>query len=470
MPDKYTSAQFAAKIKEREPKLAAMPDDQLVKEVLRRRPDLAEYVMDVGPALPQGTVSKPPTGVAGVKARGYEAATGFADWIKRNFPTIGGTLGGVVGLTGGPLGSIAGASLGGSAGKAVEQIVGFSEGKPQTTNLGAVSDIALGGLEQGLYEAGGASIAKLGKAISPASRASLLAYGARAGELGPKLERLLPDLDKVIAQSGGQAPKNIAQLEGLAKATERNLNTEFSIALQPVAGQQILPMTVSKAIRDKITPNLAKTPQGRATEAYLKRRALDFESQTWTIQQLNAERELITKRLRAWHNAVASGQVAQARVESNIAADTAAEQALKDLIYDAADRSGAKPPGYFRELKQRQSDLITLMDSIDKNKERLAKATMEREGGPLTEKIHVRGYAHPMSGTPGGVLGLSPSMFSNPAKQSSKAIQKAFPGTQWQKAARIVRDAMGKGLSREEANALALRVLGAEVSKEESAP
>jgi len=466
--DKLTRAQFAAKLKNKYPQYAQVPDDHLVDVVLAKYPTYKDQIMDVA-TLPPGTISGPPKGIAAVKAGGYGAVAKAADWIKNNFDLIGGTLGGAAGLPGGPPGAVGGAALGGAAGRAVRQLAGFAEGKPKRTNAEAIKDIALGGLEQGAYELGGWGISKLGKAIAPAGRSSLLAYGARAGEMGPKLDRLMPEFDKTIARTGGQTPKTIGDFDKLVHATERQLNTEFSIALQPIAGQPVVPITVAQAIRDQISPNLQKTATGRATTSYLKRRALDFETQTWSIRELNAERELITKRLRAWHNAVASGQVAQARVEGHIAADTAAERALKDLLYDAADRSGAKPPGYFRILKQKQSDLIDLADYVAKNKERLSKASMEREGGPFMEKIHLRAYGHPATGMPGGVMGISPSMFADPEKQSAKAIQKAFPEG-WRKAARVVRGAVGGSLSKEQVDALSLRLLFSNDAQQEGAP
>jgi hypothetical protein len=213
---------------------------------------------------------------------------------------------------------------------------------------------------------------------------------------------------------------------------------------------------------------MAKTAEGRAMQSYLQRRALEFDTGNWTIGSLNKERELITKRLKAYHHAVSTGQAAQARVHANIAADTAAEQGLKDLLYTAADRSGMKPPGYFQALKKKQSELISLMDKVSAAKEKLTKVSTERAGAPLSEKIHLRGYLHPASGAPGGVAGITPSMFKDPLKQADKAISKGFPSGA-KKAVRGARSVAGAAISNPHVDALPIRALFGDYSEPQEA-
>lgn len=474
MPDdKITRAQFAERMKQKYPQYAGVPDDRLVDAIVTKYPQYREKILDLTMS-PAGSVSAPPTGIAGVKAAGYTGAARLAELVKNNMDLIAGTAGGLLGAPAGGLGAVGGAALGGAAGRAVKQLLGIQEGKGMPSSGAAAADIALGGLEQGAYELGGMGLAKLGRVISPTDRASFLAYGTRSGEIGPKIANVLPDLDRVLAQAKkvpaleGAAPKKmtIGSFEKLVELADKDLNQEFNRAIFPIAQRPEATLSVGQAIRSKITPNLEKTAQGRAAKKYLEDRALEFENKTWTIAELNKERELVTRRLRAWHAAERSGQTAQERVQAKIAADAETERALKDLLYSAADRSGAKPPGYFTALKRKQSYLIDLMDSIGTTKEKLTKASMERQGAPLSEKLHLRGYLHPTTGAPGGVAGIAPAMFSDPLVGANKAIAKGFP-TGTRRALQTTRGVVSKTLSQRDVDALPLRVLFGDYSAEE---
>lgn len=408
-------------------------------------------------------ISTGPHGVDALKAALYKAR----NMGINNLDAAGGIAGGLLGASGGPPGAIAGSALGGGAGRALTQLFHTLMGRPMASSADAAKDIGMGAAVQGLSEGGGQLIGGLSKLIKPASREALLAYGTRAGELSPEITKVLPDIDKTVR--GAASPKSIADLEKVVETTERGLNQEFNAAIFPIAQQPVAAHPVAQAIRGQITPNMAKTSEGRAMQNYLTRRAAEFDQGTWTIGELNRERELITKRLKAYHNAVATGQAAQSRVHANIAADTAAEGALKDFLYNAADQSGVKPQGYFKALKQRQSNLIDLIDAVKASKEKLTKVSMERQGAPLSEKIHLRGYFHPSSGAPGGVAGISPSMFSDPLKQADKAISKAFP-TGAAKGIRAARSGVSKAISKPEVNALPLRILMGDFAQPEEEP
>src|ERR1700685_673854 len=313
---------------------------------------------------PPGEISTGPHGMDAVKSGLYRSV----DWVDKlqnmitnNLDTAGGVVGGVAGAAaGGPPGGVGGAALGGAGGRALTQLIHTAQGKPMESSMDAAKDIGLGGLEQGGMELGGIGIGKLGGLMKPAGREALLSYGAKAGELGPQIKGLIPDLDKMAARTG--QPKTVGDFEKLVDLTERGMNQEFNQALFPIAQQPIAANSVGQAIRSQITSNMARTREGQQMAQYLKARALEFDKAGWDIASLNKERELISKRLKAYHSAVSSGQVAQSRVQASIAADTAAEGALKDMLYNAADQSGVKPPGYFKALKQKQSSLISLSE------------------------------------------------------------------------------------------------------------
>jgi hypothetical protein len=407
-------------------------------------------------------ISSGPHGTDAVKAALYKMRNAGIN----NLDAAGGITGGLLGASGGPPGAIAGSALGGGAGRALTQLIHTFMGKPMASSADAAKDIGMGAAVQGVSEGFGQAIGGVSRIMKPASREALLAYGTRSGEMGPEIKGLLPDLDKVASRVGSpKSASGVADMEQLVHATERSLNQEFNTALFPIAQQPVVAHSVGQAIRGEITPNMVKTVDGRKMAAYLRRRATEFEQGTWTIAELNKERELITKRLTAYHKAIPTAQSASEKIHANIAADTAAEDSLKDLLYSAADQSGIKPPGYFKALKQKQSQLITFQDSIKAAKKDLTKASMERQGAPLSEKVHLRTYLHPKSGTPGGVAGLSPSAFTDPLERSSERIAKAFPkGAQATK--RALRTGAAKVTSVPAVNALPLRAVMGDYSEE----
>jgi len=467
--DKLTRKQFAAKVKEKYPQYAQVPDDQLVDAVVAKYPSYGNNIMDLK-GTPPGEISTGPHGMDAVRAGLYQTISPvnrIRDFITKNLDTAGGVVGGGIGtLAGGPWGGVFGAGLGGATGRSLTQLINTAQGKPMASSTDAAKDIALGGGEQGLMELGGLGISKLGNLLKPTGREAFLAYATRSGELGPEIKTVLPDLDKMASRVG--KPKNVEEFGKLVHATERELNQEFNAALFPIAQQPTVAHSVAQSIRAQITPNMAKTEEGRAMSRYLTKRALEFDRGTWTIGELNRERELITKRLNAWHEALSNGQVTAAKAHANIAADTAAEQGLKDLLYNAADQSGVKPPGYFKALKQRQSALISLSGSTEKAGEKLTKASLERQGAPLSEKIHIRSYLHPQSGVPGGVAGVSPSAFTDPLKQANKAIAKGFPSGA-RSVSNAARKVAAKATSIPDVNALPLRALFADYSEPQEA-
>jgi hypothetical protein len=128
------------------------------------------------------------------------------------------------------------------------------------------------------------------------------------------------------------------------------------------------------------------------------------------------------------------------------------------MLYSAADRSGAKPPGYFTALKQKQSALIDFTDAVQATKEKLTKASMESKGAPLWTKLHIRGHATPANVTVGGLTGISPAAFIDPLAQANRRIQLAFPQG-GDVATRAIRTGIGKTLTGPEGAGLGARTL-----------
>ena len=419
---------------------------------------------------PTDTISSPPTGFAGVRAKINTAVGKASDAVKENLPIIGATVGGLAGATAGPAGAVGGAALGGAAGKAAQQLIELPEGKRQPSSGAAAFEIGKEGVEQGAMELGGMGIAKLASKIIPISRGARLSYAGGLSQGEKEITALAPEFDKTLAATGSRTPNTVGEFADVIQATNTRLEQEFDQALFPVAQQQVRPLPVANAIRQKITPNMMKTAEGRQTVKLLQKKAREFETQDWTIGELNQERMTVAKRLRSYFNSGPSVGAAKAKLDADIMADSAQRDALNDLLYSTADRTAGKPQGYFRALKQKQSTLIDLTDDITAHKGRLAETSAQKKGAPLLEKTHVYGYAHPTSSSFGSMGStITPTRFLDPVKQADKMVQAGFPGLT-KKVTNAARTATGKAFSSATVDALPIRVLFADEPEPDTTP
>ena len=65
--------------------------------------------------------------------------------------------------------------------------------------------------------------------------------------------------------------------------------------VKPVAKVQISGFDCGDAIRDKITPSMLETRDGRLMARELLRRANEFDNGTWTVEKLDLERSKLSK-------------------------------------------------------------------------------------------------------------------------------------------------------------------------------
>lgn len=418
------------------------------------------------------------TSEKGVKSAFYTGVQKLKDFntaqksfVKKSLPTLGGVVGGVIGgAAGGPAGAIGGATLGGAAGESLKQLGEDYEGTGPKSSLEAAKRIAGEGAIQGALELSGMGIAKFAKMLAPISRSQYLAYGAKAGELEKGIERLVPDFDRTIAQSSIPKPKGemaIGDFEKIVGETNHRLQGEYGQALGPIANQTVMPSTVARDIRASIKPNMLKTADGRKIAAELERRAREFD-RPWKIGELDLERETISKRLNPLYKSSPSSANAKLKLDAEEIADKAANDALKDVLYTRADQTAGKPAGYFRDLKQKQSILTSLGDSVKKAKTSLEKAAAEGKGAPLREKVHVRLYQHP-SGRIGGVGGIPLEVKGSGLKMANKQIERGFPSTT-RKGLTKLQSGISKTFSNRDVNALPLRMLLQEARQKSLSP
>jgi hypothetical protein len=193
MADPLSIQEFAAKIKARDSRLKDVPDDELVRKTLERRPELIKYVRTSEP-------------------RPQPKSTG--DKVLETLPVVGATIGGIAGAPAGGVGAVGGAALGGAAGKAAEQLGEkfITHSKPLGTSGEAAKDITWEGIKQGAYELGGRVIGAIGGRV----------VGKILGKKAPIVGKVIKDT--TIPESMGQAT---GKTGGFLQTTEHYISKTF---------------------------------------------------------------------------------------------------------------------------------------------------------------------------------------------------------------------------------------------------
>jgi hypothetical protein len=282
-----------------------------------------------------------------------------------------------------------------------------------------------------LGKAGGKSLP------SPEARVNKLtaATGTATTNIPEAYTKVLPRLDETVRTPAprpgpeilpphepwhaGSNPLSPKDLLGNVNATLGRLENEFNLALQPIAGKTIVPTAVSDAIKSKITSAMGQTAKGKEAAAALRSRASEFDK-PWTYQQLNDER----MRLFRIEKETSAGRLAL-RTDADLAADKAAENALRDVVYESIEKFHKKP-GYFRELKAQESALLDLHDQLHRKIIQATNQEAIRKGTPLLEREHISTYGHPAGRIGVSVHKLQDPFVGGPMTQASRKVKGAF--------------------------------------------
>lgn len=432
--------------------------DQQIEEVLKKQ-------------YPPSTISSAPTGIKGLKAGIATAAGKVGDVLfrKENLPAAFATAYGLAGAPSGP-GAIGMAALGGATGRAVEQMIDTGEGKRQPSSGAAAWDIGVEGAKQGVIQGLGEGIALAASKILPISRGARLSYAGGLTQGADVVNQLAPEFDKTLAATGRRSADTVGEFADVVQGTNTRLEQEYNQALFPVTQQSVRPLPVANAIKQKITPNMGKTAEGRKQIQYLLKKAREFETQDWTIGELDLERRKVAKKLNEYFSGGPSNRAKKAVLDEEIMADTAQRDALNDLLYPLADRTAGKPSGYFKALKQKQSTLTDITSDIAAHRERLVAGSAQKKGAPLLEKTHVYAYGHPTSSSLGSIGStFTPSRFLDPLAQANRMTRSGFPSTA-QKAVNIGRTVVAKPFTNATVDALPIRALWRDEPEPDTTP
>jgi hypothetical protein len=284
------------------------------------------------------------------------------------------------------------------------------------TFLGAATDVAL---------------AMLGKPFSDERIAQKLAYasGASGGAVDyvDAYKTVMPDLVDTVKSVAKRKPETVGELRMVVKTTSKRINNEFGLALQPIAGQQVMPQAITQGILRKISPSMLKTVQGREMAQELRNLSVDYQK-PWSMRDLDQARMDANARLHAFYNKEALGQSADLRTQASAIVDRAIVDGVQDIVYPAMDRYHGKTSGYFQKLKKRQSSLLDVDERLDKRVRELANQTAQLKGAPLLSSESITGHA---SG--GGRVGMTvhglQKLVRGPEGGAKVAVKQAFKGT-----------------------------------------
>jgi hypothetical protein len=249
--------------------------------------------------------------------------------------------------------------------------------------------------------------------VGKAKQTNKLAFATGGG--AQEYPKVLNDLEQAAKRLG--PPKTVGDLHKLVKDTLQHTETEFNLALQPMAGRQLVPLDVVNRIKANINSAMMQTADGQRMARLLNNIAVDYQK-PWTLGDLNQERMNATARLRAFHAAGPNAQTANLHTNARVMADKAIEESTKDIVY------GALGPRY-RALKLRQSALKTINDQLNTQVDKLANAQAAAKGKPMFGSESVQGYAYPTKGV--GIRAHIHLPRTGPQTTANRAVRQALP-------------------------------------------
>jgi hypothetical protein len=341
--------------------------------------------------------------------------------------------------------------------EAVESAQNVKEGGPKIPNikktLAAGTDFALRGV---LPPVGGNVVANMGQDsfdqnypamggdIVGAVTNALLAKGAAGPSAETSANRLawatkgeqphilntLNDV-KQSAQLRGKPINTVGDYLESIKSAKNDMNTQAGIAMQPIAGQKIIPVDIAMRIKSLIKPWMDRTPEGLAMKQKIMDAALPFESQEWTYRDLDSLRtDQINPALSSYYKkGPGMDRYTDLKGDPSVAIDQEIVHGIQDAVYPQMDAALGKPTGYIKAMKQRQSNLMQLESEVGDTLQKLSQKTAEIKGGPRfgTENasVYQSGFKEP---------GFSFHKVQNiihkpnPLKSANTYVGKAFAG------------------------------------------
>lgn len=276
---------------------------------------------------------------------------------------------------------------------------------------------------------------KIGEAkIEPGMRQARLSTAVGAGaEEHLALEK---GMSRIVPEAKSAGVHNLQEFGKVVKDAHTKVNAEFERGFAPIRQQRLVPMDISRKVRDLITPDMQQTAEGRATIHKIKAAATEYEKD-WSLDQLNERRKNVDKKLSSHYQKASMGQYADP-IEAEIG--EAERQGAADIVYKKWGQ--ANPGKDARLMKQQHGALWKLDDAIngDKgavNKMKAGQGEYRAEGGKLGRLRG--GVSVSQKGMPHGYLaGVADALFhGGPMDKANVLTRKAFNPSLTSRAAKL---------------------------------
>lgn len=246
------------------------------------------------------------------------------------------------------------------------------------------------------------------------------------GEEAAAVRKTIPD---IAAQAGAAGLSTVGEFTEAVKQAKDTIDQEFNQHLAPIANKPYIPIEISRRIKNLITPDMAKTAEGRMQIKEITARAREYEK-PWTLNELNAKRVTENNNLKSYFSKDTRGQAAS-KLDMDISKSV--RDGAADVVYDQMSQNNPKmPTDYFSDLKSKQGSLWALADHLgDASKgtgvigDILAEQLKHEGTSPMNRiKLHAYGSG---SGFHGYLSGIQDAFSGGPQAAADAGIKKAFP-------------------------------------------
>lgn len=223
---------------------------------------------------------------------------------------------------------------------------------------------------------------------TPAGFAAKITRGTGASDAG-MIENTENDLRSAAKAIG--KPKTVGEFLDVTSKAQQKLNDEYSTSLgkyslvrgnlPDVDGNFPLAQKILE-LKDKYPPGTELSDEARRV---IDARAAEFKRPV-TLGDLDRDRINYDARRYGLYGKSDVGQYAAKTANVENAIDTTISNWVRDNVYPEMDRLTGKPPGYFRDLKQRTGNLMRIQSEAKDNAVRFHTESMKDRGKTRWER------------------------------------------------------------------------------------
>lgn len=247
--------------------------------------------------------------------------------------------------------------------------------------------------------------------IPPDKATSSLASGF--GITGPLVDAFRKSGIVKVMQDAG-----VRTIGGAIDATRKAsdfINDKFNQALVQIGGTPYIPTEIANRINALITPDMAKTPEGRAQIKEIQAAARQY-TRPWSLNELNAKRMTENDNLNSFYDRDSQGQNASA-LDQHIS--KAVRDGAADIVYGQMEKTGKLPNA--QQMKAQQGALWDLEIHLKDRANQLDAQQMEHGAQSPVDKLKPRVGVSESGKARGYVAGLADAVLGGDPKAAANA-------------------------------------------------